>query len=390
VTEIPGDLLDGAHSTPIRVGLLLEPDALVIRGSAFPEARRIPIRDVLHLDQVGAQFQCTLKNPEQNTQQRDIPEWVLTYMDPDFHKNLVSAHFQTLHPVRQTWKWVGGFPVWKLALLSAVCLVVLFQAALFGLQYAYRITPDAYDRHLGAKVDSTLSKWSPPCQSPSLDTFFVKALDRMALPSDRFPHRVVLLNDPTQNAIAIPGGTIYVYRGLLETSASPDEILGVIGHEISHSELRHTVRQIIQSMGASYFITLVAGMAIEGYDMLEGLESTLEMGSIFLTLRYSRSFEAEADSMGITRMHQAGLKVGPLDTLLTRLSPKPRWTDKFLSWFSTHPMGEERSARFQAARGRETFAPDTIFARERENWNSLKRSCVAPSDSTPIWKKLLR
>jgi predicted Zn-dependent protease len=213
---------------------------------------------------------------------------------------------------------------------------------------------------------------------------------RLTFPTDRFPHRVIVLNDTMENAFALPGGTIYLFRGLLEKSPTPDAVLGVLSHEIAHVECRHTVRQIIQNMSVGYLTTLVIGMAIDGFDQLEGLESTLEMSSVLFMLRYSRTFEREADSLAILRMHRAGLRVGSLDSLLTRLSPPPRKRDRLLTWLSTHPLNEERSRRFQAARAQETFAQDTVFAVERENWQKIRKGCPPPRDTRPLWKKVIR
>lgn len=386
MVESLGELFDGTHSTPTSVLVRLDREnhtlQLTVEGNTFT----FDSSDLSKPEKVGANYQCALKAPDG----KDLPNWVLSYQDANLHSALESIHFHTLKPLGQTWHWIGQFQWWKLALGAAVLLFLFFKLCLFGLQYAYKITPVTYDHHLGGKVDSTYSKWVSRCQSPALDSFFVKGLNQLALPSDQFPHRIWVLNDTTENAIAIPGGTIYVFRGLLESSQSPDEILGVIGHEISHSELRHTVRQIIQSTGMTYLITLTVGMAIEGMDLLEGLEATLEMSSALLTLRYSRNFESEADSLGIVRMHRAGLKVGPLDTLLTRLRPKPRMWDRVLGFLSTHPLTEERSQRFTAAKVHETFTSDTLFSQERLQWETLKRSCSVEVDSTPLWKKILR
>jgi predicted Zn-dependent protease len=214
-------------------------------------------------------------------------------------------------------------------------------------------------------------------------------MHQLSKPDDRFIHRVIVLNDPTENAISIPGGTIYLFRGLLDSSKGPDEILGVLSHEICHAEERHSVRQIIQSLGIYYMSSLAIGIAIDGFDFLEGLEQTLEMSSLLFTLRYSRQFEREADSLAILRLHNAHLRVGPLDSLLTRLTPPPSWRDRLLILLSTHPMQKERSERFTRARNNETFSPDTIFDVERANWVMIKKCCTDSMPSKPFWKKLI-
>jgi Zn-dependent protease with chaperone function len=385
VTEFSGELFDGTSTTPTVVGIRLAPEGLTLLIPDGGAPFIFKYHEVLEPEKTGRGFRCVL--PRQ--MEKGPAAWVLGFNDQPLYLALKQHIAKTHGPAKRGLAILSGLQIWKLLVLSLICLGLVFTLLYTGLQYAYRLTPMSYDLHLGQKVDSTFSKFFQSCHTPELDTFFEKSLRRLALPSDHFPHRVIILNDPTENALALPGGTIYVYRGLLEKSTSPDELLGVISHEISHSELRHTVRQIIQSTGISYLMTLTIGMAIDGMDLLEGLESTLEMTSVLLTLRYSRGFESEADSLGIIRMHHAQLKVGPLDTLLTKLSPKPSPRSWIFALFSTHPLSQERSERFAVAQSQETFPSDTVFAMERKNWNAMKRSCPTPQDSLPLWKKFL-
>lgn len=386
MTEISAEIFDGLSTNPTPVGLSLQSSGLKIQKPNGGEPLFIKYQDLGGIEKTGQGFRCVL--PLLTTQQT-VP-WVLSFTEETFYLGLKKRLAEKNGFIKRNVAKIAGLSPWKLLLLALIGLGLFFELIYFGLQSAYRLTPFAYDQHLGRQMDSTFSKFYEPCHSPSLDAFFNKSLSHLSLPSDHFPHRIVILNDATENALALPGGTIYVYRGLLERSTNPDELLGVISHEISHSELRHTVRQIIQSTGISYLTTLTIGMAIDGMDMLEGLETTLEMSSVLLTLRYSRHFESEADSQGIIRMHHAQLRVGPLDTLLTRISPRPRPRDRFLALFATHPLSKERSLRFKAAQTNETFPVDTLFASERANWESIKRSCPTPVDSTPLWKKFLK
>jgi Zn-dependent protease with chaperone function len=284
---------------------------------------------------------------------------------------------------------VWSLKLWQITLVIFLVLILFFYAFFYLLLRAYYVTPTAYDTYLGNKIDSTLAKVYTRCESPQIDTFLQKAMHRLSNPDDRFLHRVIVLNDPTENAISIPGGTIYLFRGLIDSSKGPDEILGVLSHEISHAEERHSVRQIIQSLGIYYMSSLAIGIAIDGFDFLEGLEQTLEMSSLLFTLRYSRQFEREADSLGILRLHSVHLRVGPLDSLLTRLTPPPSWRDRILTLISTHPMQKERSERFTRARNNETFSLDTVFNSERENWDVIKKCCNDSMPTKPFWKKLI-
>jgi Zn-dependent protease with chaperone function len=380
-----GEIFDGASTTPVNVVLELDNTALIIRDVDGCE-EKVPLLSVLRPEKTGTGFRCGFRDPLGNIEHART----ICFSDSSFFDKLDQAILLNSPASHRAAAIFGKIGIVKLLLVSIVVLAVFFAVFYSLLIRAYLLAPVSYDVHLGQKVDSTISRFAQSCSSPSLDTFFVKALGRLTLPGDRFPHRVIVLNDSTQNAISIPGGTIYLFRGLLEKSNSPDEVLGVLSHELAHCEKRHVVRQIIQSMGISYMITLTAGIMIDGFDLLDGIERTFEMSSIFFTLRYSRSFERDADSLAIERLHYAGLTVGPLDTLLNRISPPSRLRDRLLVFFSTHPDMAERSKIFSTARNKETGNKDTVFCKEREIWNTLKKTCPTPRDSIPLWKKVLK
>jgi beta-barrel assembly-enhancing protease len=375
---------NGLSTIPRQVSLELMHEYLLVKDMDIEF--RYSYSQIVRPDKIPGAFRCSLSNNADPAE----PVHSVQFTDPEFFKAL-DTFILKASPFHAR----IGASFWGLGLFRLLILTILILAGFIGLFYylllrAYLLAPVSYDTHLGERFHATWSNFIEPCSSPQLDTFFTKALATLSLPDDRFTHKVIILNDTTQNAIALPGGTIYVFKGLIEQSSSPDELLGVLSHEIAHSEKRHTVRQIIQSTGVTYIITLSIGMAIDGADLLDGLEKTLEMSSVLFMLRYSRGFEREADSLAINRLHHADLRVGPLDTLLNRLTPKPRLRDRFFSILSTHPLTQERSVRFVDARSKETFPQDTVFVTERLQWNTIKRSCPAPKDSTPLWKKLLR
>jgi Zn-dependent protease with chaperone function len=386
MADFSGELYDGRSTTPIAVVLSLTPEGLAVRR---PDGISTIVRynEIRNLEKAGDTFRCSIAAA---STAGDKPADVLHFSQVELYRELAIRIAGFRPPLQRVFAKIGSFKIWQVFLIVIVSLA-LFIALLYALVLqAYRVTPVSYDEYLGRKIDSTWSTLYEPCTTPPIDSFISQGMRRLTLPTDRFPHRVIVLNDSMENAFALPGGTIYLFRGMIEKSPTPDAVLGVLSHEIAHIERRHTVRQIIQNLSVGYLVKLVVGMAIDGFDQLQGLESTLEMSSVLFMLRYSRTFEREADSLAIVRMHTAGLRVGPLDTLLTRLSPKPRKRDRLFAWLSTHPLNEERSRRFQAARKQETFPQDTVFASVRENWKQIRKGCTPPRDTRPLWKKVVR
>jgi Zn-dependent protease with chaperone function len=382
MTVVRGELFDGTSTGAREVLLRLSDEGLVVSPDQDDEICW-RFDGISGIEQTAHGFRCSLRPPSDG-----MIAPAVVFSDETFSRDLLRRLEQTRHPVRRFFNKIWRLRLWQLLIITVALIAAFFWVFFTLLLRAYTLTPCSYDTHLGHEIDSSFSRVYDRCTAPGLDAFLNKALQRLSMPGDRFPHRVIVINDHTENAVSIPGGTIYLFRGMLEKSVSPDEIIGVLSHEIAHAEKRHSVRQIIQSMGVYYMSSLAIGMAIDGVDMLDGLESMLEMSSLFFILRYSRGFEREADSLCIVRLHRAGLRVGGLDSLLTRISPPPRPRDRLLGLLSTHPLQQERSERFAAARQAETFAPDTMFNTERATWEAIKKGCGKEA-AKPLWKKIL-
>lgn len=378
------ELFDGNCTTPQNGTMRLSAEGIALSGTDHIHYQW-KFSEIDSMQNTATGYCCILKQRSASGNQLQ-----LFFTDEIIYQELQrQTQRRKSAPVRLFHK-IWALKLWQITLVILFTLVCFFYLFFLLLHRAYTITPVSYDTHLGSKIDSSLAQIYQRCESPAIDTFLEKAMRQLSKPDDRFRHRVIVLDDPTQNAISIPGGTIYLFRGLLDSSNGPDEILGVLSHEISHAEERHSVRQILQSLGLYYMSSLFIGIAIEGFDFLDGLEQTLEMSSILFTLRYSRQFEREADSLGILRLHSANLRVGPLDSLLTRITPPPRGRDRIFNLLSTHPLQKERSERFAKARSLETFAPDTVFNVERKNWDTIKKCCYDSIPQKPLWKKLIR
>ncbi len=364
------DLFDGVSSDPISVEPSFSDEGLVAGERTVPWSQIQGIQKVA--DQHRIQF---------------ADGGVLVVRDDAFAKELEKR----LHERR------SGFRLWShrwssLALWKQVLFGALAGAAFAGLVYAaflqvYRLVPDRYDRHIGDKVDAQAMEFFDTCATPELVDFGRKAAGALSSPQDRFRHRIVVINDSMVNAFALPGGNIYVFRGILEASETPDEILGVIAHEIAHVEKRHGVQQLGRTLGIAFLSSMVIGADVEGLDMTDKLETLSEIGSTLLVLKYSRGFEREADLEGLRRLHQARIPALGLGRLLVRIETR-HGVDSSFAWLSTHPKAFERLRRYERelAKTPDPPRPDPEFDTERADWARIKRSCPEPRD----WKKRIK
>ena len=137
------------------------------------------------------------------------------------------------------------------------------------------------------------------------------------------------------NALALPDGTIVVTDELIRMVKNDEAVLGVLAHEIGHTELKHSLRQLYNVAGSYALIMLIAG------DIGSGVEEVLLQGRGLLALSYSRQAEKEADRFSVALMAKAGHNPRSINIFFSLLGAKFKDESK-TSIFSTHPSSPER------------------------------------------------
>ena len=155
---------------------------------------------------------------------------------------------------------------------------------------------------------------------------------------DAANYRFHLADDKLVNAFAVPGGDIVVHRGLLAATRSPDELAGVLAHEIQHVALRHSLKGMIRSAGWSILFSLAVG----------DLGATLvgQAADRLATLKFSRDAEREADDHGFSLLVERGIDPRGMVSFFDTLAKKDGATPPAL--LSTHPASAEREAALAA------------------------------------------
>ncbi|NML21016.1 M48 family metallopeptidase [Pseudoflavitalea sp. G-6-1-2] len=156
-----------------------------------------------------------------------------------------------------------------------------------------------------------------------------------------YPIEITVVSSPEVNAFAIPGGHIVVYDAILDNMKTPEELAALLGHEVSHIELRHSLKNISRTLARQMFLSLVLGsesgftsVLVEHADNLKGLE-------------YSRELETESDNNGIRLMHESHINTEGMSNLMTLLQKSTGGKDNTLNFLSTHPVFEKRIANIK-------------------------------------------
>jgi len=170
---------------------------------------------------------------------------------------------------------------------------------------------------------------------------------RLAATSERpnLPWTFHVVDDPVVNAFALPGGYIYVTRGILAHLNSEAELAGVVGHEIGHVTARHSVSQMSKQQLAQIGLA-VGTIASPEFERFAGLASA-GLGVLFL--KYSRDAERQADDLGLRYMRRVTYdprEMPHVFELLTRVS-QAQGGGRVPEWLATHPDPENRRGRIE-------------------------------------------
>jgi Zn-dependent protease with chaperone function len=291
--------------------------------------------------------------------------------DPVFLKSLREITTVSLHPSLRP---VSGL---KRGLLVVAALVVPF--FLYGLwtlgipKLADRVAmqvPTSWEEKLGNSILETLPKALAPVSRPEQEKALNVIVARLLSASPNQPYyniRVHISPHKMVNAAAFPGGPIIVFQGLLNKAETPEELAGVLAHEIQHVVLRHSTRGILRSMASSILLTLITG------DVNGSMSAVLEVAGGLEGLAHSRAMERQADREGMDRVLAANIdpagmirmfeKLQALDQPVIPASKTEEPEDGSASWteyLSTHPAGQNRVSEMKkqvAMAGKKSYTP---------------------------------
>ena len=311
-----------------------------------------------------------------------LPEGELADSIVDSHRHIRLGHWN---------RFVKGASV-------AVGVIVLL-AGLTYLTLAYApsllagMLPDRVVNTFADGLEKSVIKASKRCENPAgveaLNTMMRRVLSGTSNPPT-FSLRVFDIrqtgNKPLVNAFALPGGRMVMSAGLIETAQTPDEVAGVLAHELGHVALKHPEAAIVRVYGLQMLLSVfTAG---------QGAETLSNIAGIVAVLRYSRTAEAEADAYAQDVMRNASIDPAGLRAFFTRLMnrtnplAKPKTgKDKDTSssaadsvfgdrlktltdMFSTHPGTQSRIESLQPLPG--GSAPAVLTPAQ---WTALKNIC---------------
>lgn len=182
----------------------------------------------------------------------------------------------------------------------------------------------------------------------------------------RYQYRWFVKQDDSVNAFAMPGGVIVVHTGLLRQAATPGELAGVLAHEVQHVEQRHSLRQMITSLGWGALVGVTIGDISAVAAMLAH-----QAGAMV----FSRGMEEQADRLGLQALQRARIAPDGMLTFFQRLGEKDHDQPRLPGWLSSHPQTGERAAQIRSLIDASPCPTCTPLASSR--WAAMKAGLPA-------------
>ncbi len=336
---------------PVRARL--ERDALIVADETGTTLETWPLAEVKLIDRIGREGAARFTR---------LPEWRarLTVHEPALVEALIARRPDLAR---------GGRSFARGSALFALGAAVVLALAVAGLPYATpllaRLVPASLERRLGEAALAEIARTMRGryqgrlCIGSDGAAALDRLAQRLASATGETPAADLLVIDAeVENAFALPGGKVVILRGLIERMLSPDELSGVLAHELAHLALDHPTQSLVEAVGLDALISLMAG---------GGAAGTLgDAGGLLIRLAHSRRQEAEADRMALATLQAAGLRADGTAGLFER------WArgESGPTFLGSHPASPERGALFAAAGAGGASALDPA------EWRAVRQICA--------------
>lgn len=245
---------------------------------------------------------------------------------------------------------------------------------------------------LGAQQSAQINQQIPLVDDPVIVGYVNQLGHTLASHTNRadLDWHFFVVNTDVLNAFALPGGYVYVNRGILANASNMSELAGVMAHEISHVTLRHSVKQMEQMNTANIGVALAC--TLTNVCQSQAAAAAINVGGSLVFAKFSRTDEKEADDTGFQLLVQSGINPTGMLTFFQKLLQEEQASggSGASSWFSDHPGTQDRIADIQNMLSRMSPAQLSSMTTDTRAFEQMKarlhqlppapRQQAAPSD----------
>jgi predicted Zn-dependent protease len=243
--------------------------------------------------------------------------------------------------------------------ILAIALVVFFLSIPLLSGVLARFVPAGVQDKAGRMVVDQVGETSKFCTDDAGLAALDGLVDELAAKSDGTKFQVYVVDEKVMNAFAAPGGHVVIFSSIIESAETPEEVAGVLAHEMAHVIEGHPNEGLVRALGYGIFGLLAPG----------GGDIGPEVAKAVITGAYSRDDELDADRVGVGLLNDAGIDSRGLARFFQRMHEAGDDVPGALELVSTHPTGEHRT---EAVRPIEKAGDAALSA---EGWQALRNVC---------------
>ena len=316
--------------------------------SSITSAISVPFADLEYGEHRGGEYVYTRQS------ERDFRLILPETMPPDLASRLpAKANYGA---------WVDKLGLGKATAIFAAVSVAAVALFMTAPDWLGPRVPESWERNLGQAMVGDLG--NKLCHTPEGDAALSKLLDAVDPAQEQV--RAGVANLGMVNAVALPGGQVLLFDGLVQDAESPEELAGVLGHEVGHVRERPVMTALLRQFGLSI---LLSGANSDIISNAAGIATT----------SYSRDAEREADQFARDRMAESDISPAGAASFFERMGKEfgdGEDSNTLIGWTASHPAPGERAKAFRAAAKGGTFRP-VLTAQE---FQAIKSMCEEDPD----------
>ena len=269
------------------------------------------------------------------------------------------------------------------ALLLRVCGLAPLLEARINIKPGFNSFSTEQDIQLGQESAKQVEKEFQIVNDAQLNDYISRLGKKLAAfaPGAKYPYQFKLVNESHINAFALPGGPIFVHTATVKAAANEAQLAGVIAHEISHVALRHSTNQASKAALAQAPLAILGGVLSSGGIASQLAQLGISFGVNSAFMKFSRSAESQADSLGSQIMYDAGYDPRAMAQFFQIIEKEAGGNS--LEFFSDHPNPGNRVVNVQKLIP--TLGPGKEFASNFSEFDQIRSriSNLAPPPAAP-------
>lgn len=234
------------------------------------------------------------------------------------------------------------------------------------IEIGYKIIPSAINENDGLYPDREIQN-------------YVKEVGKRiaSVTPRKVDYQFYVVNSSQINAFALPGGPVFVTRGLLLKMDKESELAGVLAHELGHINARHHAKFLEKTYGMSMLIGIL-GIALQDSKYASAVMSLAQISAGLLQLKFSRDQENEADSLGVRFSYEAGYDPRGLLTMFGKFKEMEKGGT--VEWLSTHPLPNTRIKNVQKMLSQQ-YPQSTSLIQDSQRFHTIQGILNSTKDS---------